>query len=357
MGRNPQKCMFHLGRQTVSLLLVLVLRVGFADGQSGNRPAKARQVTIDMGLYAEVFATCSPDGRWLAFEYNDTHDPDYPRIGILERGERPRTWRPLLQVNKNRHVYIGDASWSPDSAWLAVITNYPNGSAGLFSDTDTQIVKVNIHTAQVVRLTNFPPNTSLGPTTAWLRSGSILFSRPDDGIYVVPENGGEARKVLNLPTNKCPGIVNTLAVSPDEQRVSFVMDGDRDGRSEECNALWIAQLSTGTMQRLPTTGLHPVQPFWLERDLILFSGINGTGKSVPAGIFSISLESGEITAIHKGLYISPMVCDSGKTLYYSWGRALRTKTPAGKYWPVLNDNYGFHIWKEPLPGVRPKKKN
>jgi len=307
-------------------------------------------VTGGLHLYDEVLPVRSPDGRWLAFEYSEMSDPNFPRIGIMDLTAASHPWRPLLRPKHGRHLFVGDLSWSPDSQWLAVLTDYPEGIESLLSDTQNQVVKVDIHSGEAIKLTSFPPNTIVGPTTAWLRSGLIVFPAMDDGIYAVSANGGTMRKLISVPKNKCGGGTNTLAVTPDELSIAFTMDSSSDGQIEECNALWIGDLRTGTLRRLPTPDLHPLSPFWLDGNTILFSGEYAKDDR-PLGLYSVSLESGKVATLLEGTYLSPFVCDSGKTLYFSWGPKLAHKTPPGEDWSTSNPFYGFHIWKVPLHDV------
>lgn len=335
----------------MALWLALIAPLGFVRDQSSGPPANARQVTRSVHLYDEVAPACSPDGRWLAFEYHEPGGPNYPHVGVMDLSQDSHPWHPLLDVKAGRHLYAGDFSWSPDSRWLALITDYPNGSKSVWSESDMQVVKVNIYTRDVVRLTNFSFNTYFGATTAWLRSGMIIFAGDDQSIYGVSEKGGNVRKLINVPTDKCGGVTNTLAVSPEEQRIAFAMDADGKEQIAECNALWIADLPTGSLRRVPTTGLHPLSPFWLDENKILFSGINIDGEWQPVGIYSISLSAGQVTRILDGLYLTPFVCDSGKMLYFSWGPNLQTKTPSRDARPTFNGLYGFHIWRVRLADV------
>jgi len=151
-----------------------------------------------------------------------------------------------------------------------------------------------------------------------------------------------------VPAEKCGGVTNTLAASTDQRKIAFVVDSSDKDQITQCNALWIADLETGGLRRVAIEGLHPVSPFWLDDDTILFSG---EVKSDPTGIYSVSPRTGKVTRLLKGLYESPFVCDSGKTLYFSWGPRLRTKLPAGDHSPGPNNEYGFHIWKVPLRDV------
>lgn len=332
-----------------SLGLALIQGPQIVSDQKASPPASAQEVTGAVHKYDEVLPKCSPDGRWLAFEFHEASDPSYPHVGIMDLTQDSHPWHPLLEVKPERHLYAGDFSWSPDSRWLAMITDYPKGSKSFWSDSDIQVVKVNIYTHEVVRLTNFPVNTSFGPTTAWSRSGMIIFAGVDQNIYGVSEKGGNVRKLINVPKDKCGGITNTLVVSPNEQTIVFAMDWEGDSQIEKCNALWIGDLRTGNLRRVPTTGLHPLSPFWLDENTIFFSGINiDGGKWLPVGIYTISLSAGKVTRVLDGLYLTPFVCDSGKALYFSWGPNLEAKTPTGDPWPTFNDLAGFHIWRVPL---------
>ena len=326
------------------------LQLASASDERSGPPATAQMVTGGLHLYDEVLPVRSPDGRWLAFEYSEMSDPNFPRIGIMDLTAASHPWRPLLRPKHGRHLFVGDLSWSPDSQWLAVLTDYPEGIESLLSDTQNQVVKVDIHSGEAIKLTSFPPNTIVGPTTAWLRSGLIVFPAMDDGIYAVSANGGTMRKLISVPKNKCGGGTNTLAVTPDELSIAFTMDSSSDGQIEECNALWIGDLRTGTLRRLPTPDLHPLSPFWLDGNTILFSGEYAKDDR-PLGLYSVSLESGKVATLLEGTYQSPFVCDSGKTLYFSWGPKLAHKTPPGEDWSTSNPFYGFHIWKVPLHDV------
>lgn len=348
------------GKQTslscliISLGLVLALQPGLERDRKAGLPASALEITGAFHMYDEVLPVCSPDGRWLAFEYHEIKDPNYPRVGIMGLGKESRSWHPLLNVRSGWHLFAGDMSWSPDSQWLALWTDYPNGRKSFFSVSDFRIAKVNIYTGEVVRLTDkLPDGAHAGPTTAWLHSGLIVFSgMTDENIYGVPEGGGTVRKLINVPADECSGTTNTLAASPDEQSIAFEIDSGSDKQVSQCNALWIGDLRTGNLQRVPTMGLHPLSPFWLDGNTILFSGVYvDTGKWLPVGIYSVSLNTGKVTRLLEGLFQTPFVCDSGKTLYFSWGPKLQSKTPVGNDWPTANDFYGFHIWKVPLRDV------
>lgn len=320
----------------LTLGLMIALQVSVSGQAEKRPPMNAQRVTGAFGMYAEVFAAPSPDGRWLAFEYNDLNDPGLPHVAIMRLVPGSHAWCPILKRKPGRHLYVGDFSWSPDSRWLALMTNYP-GAKDPWSLSNVQIAKINVHTGKVVRLTNFPPGTLLGPTTAWLRSGSIVFTGPDGNIYGVSANGGDPGKLIDVPEDKCGGVTNTLAVSPDQQSIIFEKDSGDDSQTAECNALWIGNLRTKSLRRLPTTGLRPLNPFWLDDNTVLFAGIEiDGGKWSPTGIYSVSLRTGEVSPVLRGFYDSPFVSDGGKTLYFSWG-------------PTFNDYSGFHIWKMPLP--------
>ncbi len=336
----------------LSVGLALTSLPTLAGNQKSGLPIGALEVTGDVHTYDQVLPVCSPDGHWLAFEFHDTSDPNYPRVGIMDLTQRSHPWHPLLEVKPGQHLFAGDMSWSPDSQWLAVLTDYPKGKKSFLSDSNIQVVKVNVKYHDVVRLTNFPVDTPVDPNTAWLSSGDIVFSALDENIYAVSENGGQLRQLVNVPKDKCGGGTNTFAVSPDGHKIVFAMDANNDDQVAGCNALWIADLQKGELQRAWTTGLKPLNPFWLNNDTILFSGIHvDGGKWLPIGIYRLSLSTGSLTRILGGPYLTPFVCDSGKALYFAWGAKLQTKPSSKDAWPTFNDFSGFHIWEIPLSDV------
>lgn len=339
-------------RRVISLGLALASQIALAGNYRAGPGADAREVTSGRRAYDEVGPVCSPDGRWLAFEYHERGDPNYPHVGIMRLDLHARSWQPLLKEKSGWHLFAGDMSWSPDSRWLALLTDYPSERRSFWSTTNIQVAKVNIYTREVVQLTHLPPNTPVGSTTAWMRSGWIVFSGLDGSIYGVSEKGGNPRKFLRAPVDKCGGGTNTLAASPDGQNIAFAMNYDSRSQIAECNALWVADLKTRALRRGSTAGLQPLNPFWLSTDTILFSGVyNRSTKWMPLGIYSVSLSTGRVVRLLKGTYLTPFVCDSGKMLYFSWGQGLRTQTPTGAVWPTFNDFYGFHIWTIPLRDV------
>ncbi len=348
-GRGKRKCRLLLVSLSFALALQPALTRG--DGETGP-PLGAQEVTSTVRMYDETLPACSTDGRWLAFEYSEIEDPNYPHVGIMDLSQDSHPWHPLLEGKPGRHLYAGDFSWSPDSRWLALLTDYPEGRMSFWSDTPIQVVKVNVLTREIVRLTSLPAGTPVNSTTAWLRSGLIVFSGLDENIYGVSEKGGELQKLVGVPKGRCAGVTNTLAISPDEQSIAFEKDSGSKSQIAECDALWIANLRTGTLRRVPTIGLRPLNPFWLDGNTLLFSGIDVIGgKWLPVGIYRVSLDTGRVTRVLKGPYLTPFVCNSGMTLYFSWGPRLQSRTPAGESWPTFNEFFGFHIWKMPLREV------
>ena len=335
-----------------ALGIATVLQSGLASDQKSGPPASAEEVTLGLHMYGEVLPACSPDGRWLAFEYHTNSAPDYPRVGVTRLGRAAHSWRPLLGGRPSSRLFVGDLSWSPDSRSLALITNSHSGRANSSLDSDNlQVVRVDLSTSKMVKLTDFPSSAHLGPTTAWLRTGLIVFTGPDEDIYGVPERGGKLQKLVKVPLDRCSGGTNTLAVSPDEQRIAFAMDSGRENQITECDAVWISDLRTGRLLRVPTVGLRPLSPFWLDANTLLFSGESSSaGERLPVGIYGVSLGTGKVTRLLEGPYLTPFVCDSGKTLYFSWGTKVRDKM-RGDGWSTFNDFYWFHIWKIPLHDV------
>src|SRR5580693_10199089 len=102
MGRIRAPEMRDATEKKYSLALILfglmiALQVGFASDRGSGPPIGAQRVTGGFHTYAEVFAACSPDGRWLAFEYNELNDPDFPRVGMMRLAQGSHGWHPLLK--------------------------------------------------------------------------------------------------------------------------------------------------------------------------------------------------------------------------------------------------------------------
>jgi Tol biopolymer transport system component len=307
---------------------------GVANYNKPVPPARSQRVTD--GPFAEVAPMCSPDGRWLAFEYFGAEQSDTPQIRIMRRHADLSSARPLIDVKQ----YNGDMSWSPDSRWISVQMDFPTAEQNGPRTDDAQIAKINIYSHEVIKLTDLARNADVDSTTSWLRTGWIVFSAIDDTLYAVPDGGGgRLRSLSHLPTSLCSGGMDTLGGSPSGQRIAF----DMSDFDKQCDVLWIADVKTGRVTSVPTD-VHPVSPFWLDENTILFSGENDNQE--PIGIYQVSLRTGRVDRLLIGMYLTPFVCDSGRTLYFSFGSELQR---TGKSW---NPFYGFHIWKMPMPRMR-----
>ncbi len=176
------------------------------------------------------------------------------------------------------------------------------------------------------------------------RSAPVLARRD-----AVSTKGGKVRKLVSLPRQQCGDNVSTFAISQDERRIAFAIEPASENESDGCTALWVANLTTGAVHAILTPSLYPVTPFWLNANTILFSGMDK--EENPLGIYELSLPSGAVTPIVKGLYLSPFVCDSGRTLYFAWAPKLAGKDFVWHYLHLGNPFYGFHIWRVPLHDV------
>jgi hypothetical protein len=59
------------------VLLGVALLSGARPDSKAGLPPNAQEVTGDVHQYAEALRECSPDGRWLALEYNRMSDPTF----------------------------------------------------------------------------------------------------------------------------------------------------------------------------------------------------------------------------------------------------------------------------------------
>jgi len=93
------------------VLLGVALLSGARPDSKAGLPPNAQEVTGDVHQYAEALPECSPDRRWLAFEYNRMSDPDFPYVGIMRLGQDHRSWHTLLKPRPGEHMFVGDFSW------------------------------------------------------------------------------------------------------------------------------------------------------------------------------------------------------------------------------------------------------
>src|SRR6266487_5724587 len=88
----------------------------FAFLSSTQGTTELEQVTF--GPVAELGPQCSPDNRWIAFEYfHEGSENHGPQIWMMPESEDLPSAKPLVDDGK----YHAGISWSPDSQWISFV--------------------------------------------------------------------------------------------------------------------------------------------------------------------------------------------------------------------------------------------
>ncbi|UDF04977.1 LpqB family beta-propeller domain-containing protein [Asticcacaulis sp. AND118] len=245
-------------------------------GLDGSRTLLTEPPETSIG---DMFASASPDGRWLAFL----------REGAWQSGQvmlldlHSRDVRPLTRDGgdiygvawsaNSREVYVSIDHGNDRNVWSYPLDGKPprrllNGLASIRTLSAASerggvlaVESVNARTALVRRDITSGQTTKIDTLAAGLNEDPSPFGNGQDVVFVSDRTGrrqlwrregGKATPIsLNLPA----GIIQAPAVSPDGQRVAFVLL--RDGRRQ----LHLAQ-SGGTASPVEP-GHDTYSPLWL----------------------------------------------------------------------------------------------
>jgi Tol biopolymer transport system component len=148
----------------------------------------------------------SPDGQYLAF------------VVIEQSGSSTLRLRPLAST---AGIPLRDTEgaaqpfWSPDSRTVA-----------FFAGQRLKAVDVAAGTVRVIA--SLPSSRATGAT--WSRRGQILFSVPNDGMYLVPAPGGTPERLTPALDAGCEGCAAWPHFLPDGRRFLYtVISSDRPG--------------------------------------------------------------------------------------------------------------------------------
>lgn len=314
-------------RGFTSVLLIFLL------GRSASSCARHevdRVVQVTAGPWGEFGPRCSPDGRYLAFEYFSPEHPAAVQMWLMPKQGQFSDARPLLGYTGD---YYGEFSWSPDAGWLSFVRGV-TGPNGVISD---QVFKINVANREVVQLTNFPADTDLGGTS-WSQDGRILFEMNND-LYVVPETGGAVTKLVDM-RSKLPGVTPVFpSWSPDGSRVAFVERGGSPAQPDRGHDLYVVDLRSGTISKI-LGGLGDDAPFWLDQDKILCSRVEQGPRS---SIWIASVSGATPQRLTKGFFdMSPAVCPDRSEVYIARNMSISRSRSITE---------GFHIWSFRIKGT------
>ncbi len=197
-------------------------------------------------------------------------------------------WSVPRQGGDARRLTVGvglesDPVFSPDGRWIAFTGQY---------DGNTDVFVMAAEGGVPRRLTWHPaPDRTLG----WSRDGSrILFSSPRDSystfaqLFLVRVDGGFEER-LPLPTGYEGGF------SSDGGRLAYVplpraFDVWKRYRGGRATPIWIADLSTSRVEKLPRTDSNDFAPMWIDSRIFFLSDRDG-----PVTLFSYDTRSKLVT--------------------------------------------------------------
>jgi DNA-binding winged helix-turn-helix (wHTH) protein/Tol biopolymer transport system component len=164
----------------------------------------------------------SPNGEYLAF------------MAIDANGSSSLWLRPLAStVSRPLDDTEGaaDPFWSPDSRTI-----------GFFAERRLKAVDVMSGVVRVIASLSSP--RSMGAT--WSRSGQILFSVPNDGMYLVPASGGLPKRLPAASDAECPGCGAWPHFLPDGRQFLYTVGG----RDTSASGIYIGDIRNARGRRL-----------------------------------------------------------------------------------------------------------
>jgi Tol biopolymer transport system component len=217
------------------------------------RVGRTIQVTRDPGL--EIDASISPDGKLVAYAAGPQHEA---RIYVrLIAGGRPVALSGSLSGS---HRF---PRWSPDGASISFLREVPN-------DWETYIVPA---LGGVPRRFPVPRAFEL----VWSPDGEHVAYLTDNGFFIGPAKGGEARRVGDWPRASC------LIWSPDGSRVAFT-SGNPDylyNLNVAPSSIWVVDVRGGEPERITDETHINISPVWtIDGKSLLFVSDRGGGRDV-----------------------------------------------------------------------------
>jgi Tol biopolymer transport system component len=311
--------------------IIAFVAVAASSGLSGmNRSCQHRLTLcqqITFGTFAELAPTVSPDNGWLAFEYFDGERSGI-QLWVMPTDGPFSSARPIVNDSK----YHAGISWSPDSAWIAYVTNEPESASSL---TISRIEKTNIHTHQTVRLTQFPKGMAPGDYTSWSKNGQIAFEL-DNQLYALNDSGGEAYALMEL--GKSFPIISPAAPitwSPDAMRIAFLA---QDSNSRDSVNLWIADPVHADLTPV-LTNEHICCISWPYPDRLLVSRFFGDQD---IGIWLLSLHDRKFQRLTAGPVDMAGTLDTNRDiLFFNHSEALDVSFERATFMVAR-----MHIWSK-----------
>jgi len=177
-----------------------------------------QRLSVDDGLHALVqFTIIEPENRrfsssggMLALSPNG----EFLSFVAIDASGSPSLWlrplastvaRPLDGTEEAAHPF-----WSPDSRTIAFFA-------------ERRLKAVDVMSGAVRVIASLPSPRSVGAT--WSRSGQILFSVPNDGMYLVAAEGGSPQRLTPALDAKCKGCGAWPYFLPDGRHFLYTVVG------------------------------------------------------------------------------------------------------------------------------------
>ncbi|HZZ66148.1 MAG TPA: hypothetical protein VFE17_11650, partial [Candidatus Baltobacteraceae bacterium] len=203
----------------------------------------------------------------------------------------------------------GAPYFSPDGSKVAFSGNY-NGNVDVYvvSASGGEPKRLTFHPRDDVAVGWTPDGKNV-----LFRSGRASYSDPDQ-LYTVPVNGGFPKQ---LPLD----MAEEGSYSPDGSRLAYVPTSQWEPqwqgyRGGQTTPVWIADLATSAITKIPRNNSNDRNPMWLGRTVYFLSDRNG-----PATLFAYDTASGAVRELlpSRGLDILSASAGPGAIVYTQLG--------------------------------------
>ena len=231
-----------------------------------------------------------------------------------------------------------DPCFSPDGRWIAFTGNY---------DGNTDVFVISAAGGEPRRLT-FHPGTD--EAVGWTPDGTRILFRSNRSafargtrLFTVPLGGGPATPV-ELP------MATAGSYSPDGQRLVYEplprpFTIWKHYRGGQASCLWIADLKTGAVEKIPSAGSNDFQAQWAGDRIYFLSDRQG-----PVGLYVYDLKTKAVSpvATGKGLDLKHLAAGPGGLVFERFGTLQLLDFASGQAKPLAL------TLTSDLPGTRPR---